>query len=68
MNYRIKYSVIVNGNTIPNKEIIVKNKCNELIAKVSLEEYLRRKYGNSFNRLVINSCYENNPLFEFFNL
>ena len=68
MNYRIKYNVIVNGNTITNKEIIVKNKCNELVAKVSLEEYLRRKYGSSFNKLIINSCYENNPLFEFFNL
>ena len=37
-------------------EIIVKNKSNELIAKCSLEDYLKRKHGDSFRQLVITRC------------
>lgn len=45
MNYRINYNVVLYGKTLCDKEIIVKNKNNELIAKCSLEDYLKRKYG-----------------------
>lgn len=47
-------------NRIPtpylDKEIIVKNKSNELIAKCSLEDYLKRKHGDSFRQLIITRC------------
>ena len=36
--------------------IVIKNKENELIAKCSLEDYLRRKYGNDFIELIITKC------------
>ena len=67
MNYRIKYEVTLLSGIIPDKEIIVKNKDNELYAKVSLEDYLKRKYGDSFIRLVITDCVEDNPAFDIFN-
>lgn len=59
MEYIITYKVILDSETLDNKQIIVKNKSSELIAKVSLEEYLRRKYGDSFKQLVIYHCSEN---------
>ena len=34
----------------------VKNKSNELIAKCSLEDYLKRKHGDSFRQLIITRC------------
>lgn len=69
MNYRINYNVVIDGNTIYDKEIRVKNKSSILVAKVSLEDYLKRKYGKSFNRLIINTCLEENDLFNIlFNL
>lgn len=58
MNYRIKYQVYLTTGNLLDKEIIVKNKDNELFAKVSLEEYLRRKHGDSFIKLIINDCRE----------
>lgn len=58
MNYRIKYEVTLSSGTLLGKEIIVKNKPNELIAKVSLEDYLKRKHGDSFIKLIINDCKE----------
>ncbi len=61
MNYRINYNVVLYSETLYDKEIKVKNKSNELIAKVSLEDYLKRKYGNSFRQLVITSCLPDNP-------
>lgn len=56
MNYRINYNVVLYGKTLCDKEIIVKNKNNELIAKCSLEDYLKRKYGDSFRQLTIIKC------------
>lgn len=41
MNYRINYNVVLYSETLYDKEIIVKNKSNELIAKCSLEDYLK---------------------------
>lgn len=61
MNYRIKYNLVLSSEILYDKEIKVKNKDNELIAKVSLEDYLKRKYGNSFRQLVIISCLSDNP-------
>ena len=56
MNYRINYNVVLYGETLYDKEIIVKNKSNELIAKCSLEDYLKRKHGDSFRQLIITRC------------
>ena len=56
MNYRINYNVVLYSKTLYDKEIIVKNKNNELIAKCSLEDYLKRKYGDSFRQLIIIKC------------
>lgn len=65
MNYRIKYQVYLTTGNLLDKEIIVKNKDNELFAKVSLEKYLRRKHGDSFIRLIINDCREDYLSFAF---
>lgn len=56
MNYRISYNVVLYSKTLYDKEIIVKNKSNELIAKCSLEDYLKRKYEDSFRQLIITRC------------
>lgn len=61
MNYIIKYNLILFNEILYDKEIKVKNKDSELIAKVSLEDYLKRKYGDSFRQLVITSCLLDNP-------
>ena len=59
MNYRINYNVILCNNTLYDKEIIVKNKSNELVPKWSLEDYLKRQHGDSFRQLVITRCIPN---------
>lgn len=63
MTFNIKYAMVVNGprgiEYIDNKEIIVKNQFKELGAKVSLEDYLKRKYGEKFIRLEVKSCEQN---------
>lgn len=56
MTFLIDYNVVTTSGTIYNKQIKVKNKDNELIAKCSLENYLRRKYGDNFVKLVIINC------------
>jgi len=59
MNYRIKYNLVLKDQTLYDKEILVNNQINELFAKVNLENYLRRKYGDSFSCLYIVSISEN---------
>ena len=56
MLFTINYNIVLKSGTIINKQIRVKNKENELIAKCSLEDYLRRKYGNDFIELIITKC------------
>lgn len=58
MMFIIDYNVQLTSGTLFNKQIRVKNKENELIAKCSLEDYLRRKYGDSFVSLTITRCNE----------
>ena len=71
MTFNIKYAIVVNGprgiEYIDNKEIYVKNQFNELGAKISLEKYLQRKYGNQFVRLEIKSC-EEDVVSKFYNI
>lgn len=60
-NFLISYSVFItedngNVNEISNKEMRVKNQLNELGAKIALEDYLKRKYGDTFHHLVITKC------------
>mgnify|MGYP001084635557 CR=1 FL=1 len=56
MNYRINYNVVLFNEILYDKEIKVKNKDNELMAKCSLEDYLRRKHGDAFRQLIITKC------------
>ena len=42
MLFTINYNIVLKSGTITNKQIRVKNKENELIAKCSLENYLRK--------------------------
>lgn len=65
MNYRINYNVVLFNEILYDKEIKVKNKDNELMAKCSLEDYLRRKHGDAFRQLIITSVpeYFNDRLF-----
>ena len=58
MIFIIDYNIQLTSGTLFNKQIRVKNKENELIAKCSLEDYLRRKYGDSFVSLTITRCNE----------
>ena len=58
MIFVIDYNVQLTSGTLFNKQIRVKNKENELIAKCSLEDYLNRKYGDSFISLTITKCNE----------
>ena len=51
MLFTINYNIVLKSGTIT-----IKNKENELIAKCSLEDYLRRKYGNDFIDLIITKC------------
>lgn len=56
MIFTIDYNVTLKSGTLFGKQIKVKNKENELVAKCSLEDYLRRKYGDNFLELVITNC------------
>ena len=58
MIFIIDYNIQLTSGTLFNKQIRVKNKENELIAKCSLEDYLRRKYDDSFVSLTITRCNE----------
>lgn len=58
MNYRINYNVVLFNEILYDKEIKVKNKDNELMAKCSLEDYLRRKHGDAFRQLIITKVYQ----------
>lgn len=70
-DYRIKYSVTLNSPSgikeLIGKEIIVRNRENELWAKLGLEGYLRKKYGEDFMSCSIFSCELefDNPIEEF---
>ena len=56
MTYLISYNVILSNGTLEDKQIKVKNKDNELMAKCALEDYLKRKYKDDFRQLVISKC------------
>ena len=60
MTFDIKYAMVVRTHRgveyIGNKEIKVKNQLNELGAKIALNDYLKRKYGENFILLEIESC------------
>lgn len=62
-SYLITYDVTIKTKLgtmqISNKEIKVHNRDSELLAKVGLEDYLKRKHGSQFVSLVIKSC---NPI------
>lgn len=49
MNYRINYNVVLFNEILYDKEIKVKNKDNELMAKCSLEDYLTEYLEECFN-------------------
>lgn len=68
MTFIINYNIVLKSGTITNKQIRVKNKENELIAKCSLEDYLRKKYGNNFIELIITKCTQSfNDISDIFN-
>lgn len=56
MTYLISYNVVLTNNTLEDKQIKVKNKDNELMAKCALENYLKKKYKDTFRQLVISKC------------
>lgn len=55
MNYRIKYEIVLHSSTLKNKECVIHNADNELIAKIKLEKVLEKKYKD-FKRLIVLSC------------
>jgi hypothetical protein len=54
MDYRITYEYGIHTG----KEIVVKNCMGELHAKVKLNDYLKRKYGDGV--LIVLTCSNNN--------
>lgn len=68
MTYLINYNVtFTNGNTEYAHTIKVKNQDNELFAKINLENYLRKKFGNSFYRLEVVGIAPDNDILSMFN-
>lgn len=64
MTFIITYKAY-KGNTVVKSGVIrAKNKYTELEAKVTTEQYLKKKYD--FDRLVISSCISNNPFRDIF--
>jgi hypothetical protein len=64
MNFLIKYKILdTNNNLLKNGTIKVKNKVNQLDAKVKLEIYFKKKYPK-MGKLIVESCIEDN-LFSF---
>lgn len=58
MMFIIDYNVELTSGTLFDKQIKVKNQNNELTAKCALENYLKKKYGDTFISLVITDCKE----------
>ena len=56
MNFLITYNVVLDNEILYDKQIKVKNKSSELIAKCSLEDYLKKKHGDLFRQLIITNC------------
>ena len=54
----IKYDVHCKLENFFDKETKVKNCESELHAKVKLNEYARKKYGNEFTHIIIHICKE----------
>jgi len=56
--FLIEYTVVFNNGSNENHTIKAKNCLSELQAKVSLEDYLKKKYSN-FKQLIVISCKDN---------
>lgn len=56
MNYLIKYKLLKGEYSIKQGTIKVKNKQNELEAKIKLEMFLK-KY-NDFDKMIVEECKE----------
>lgn len=53
MDFRITYQYVVYaGKILNNKEIVVKNCMGEMHAKIKLNEYLKKKYGEGELRVM----------------
>lgn len=54
--FKIKYNIILDGaDSIKNKEIRIDNCMSPLHAQIRLGDYLKKKYIN-FNQLVVIEC------------
>lgn len=58
MNYLIKYKLLKGEYPIKQGTIRVKNKQNELEAKIKLEMFLRKT--NDFDKMVVEECIKDN--------
>jgi hypothetical protein len=54
MNYIIEYNLLKGEYPIKEGIIKVKNKQNELEAKIKLEIFLKKSYD--FDRMIVNNC------------
>jgi hypothetical protein len=64
--YRIKYQVLLEGSpTLGGKEIKIDNCLSGIHAQVRLEDYLKKKYIN-FKQLVVLECKEDLDLNDLF--
>jgi len=64
--YLIEYRVLdKSGQVLKAGKMKVKNKMNDLHAKIELELFLKIKYPG-FNRLIVDSCVEDNDFMSMF--
>lgn len=62
MTYTIEYNIYLKSGNLYGKIIKVHNKECDILAKTALEDYLKRKHGNDFQRLEITSCLNDTTL------
>lgn len=72
-NFIITYNLSIKKEdgtveSLNGKVIRVKNKQNEFFALVSLEDYLKKKYGNGFVAMSVVKCDKDCGLSDFYDL
>lgn len=72
-NFLITYNLSIKNEdgtveSLNGKIMRVKNKPNEFFALVSLEDYLKKKYGNRFVAMSVVKCDKDYGLSDFYNL
>lgn len=67
-NYILDITVIGTQDEILwDSKVRAKNKLSEFDAQSSFDNYCKRKFGNTFKRLIVRNCYVENELTDILN-